>query len=328
MKKLIIERKKIIDYFIELIPDKHRKTITNEKQWMSVDLLSFLNLLQRKLIEILRDRYKSNIDDVEQGTIKSLDEYYPIRLKNLVYIEDLYRFEHELSLIIDKGTKNRMDIHEYVSNIPKSLLSKNQIDKFYEKTNILASFIELLPEEEKSEFPINVKWTGFNLIKKLMELIDELKQYRVKKESYFNDQDGSYIYKGHFLNISSLLSKIQKEDINEMKRVLIYVTHSVIFDKNYSINKYKYKEDAPDLVIISPNIIIKNYITVNLSCEHVPGYPEGKLKAGNGYGFCANGENGVAGLNGYNGGNLLIFSDKILFSSNLKFVSKGTLLFY
>jgi hypothetical protein len=109
-----------------------------------------------------------------------------------------------------------------------------------------------------------------------------------------------------------------------MKRVLIYVTHTVIFDKNYSISRYKYEnEDSPDLIIVSPNIIFVAPITINLSCESEHTKPSASQKAGNGFGYGANGENGSPGLPGYNGGNLLIFSDKISQPSNLKFISKG-----
>jgi energy-coupling factor transporter ATP-binding protein EcfA2 len=318
-RKFLIEKKKVIDYFIDLIPDIHRIGIMNEKQWITVDLLSFLNVLQNKLIEVLRFRYKKNNEYVEKETLKGLEEYYPTRIKNLVFIEDLSRFEEELRMIIEK---DEMDIQEYIESIPKFLLSTSQIEKIYEKNSKLISFIQLLPEEAKYEFPIKLKWTGVNLIKKLNNLIDELKKYRVQ-DFYYDTQDDSYIYRGHFLNISFVLSKIQTEHIIKMKRVLIYVTHSVIFDKNYSISGYKYKEDAPDLLIIAPNIISESPITVNLSCDTELGYPSESQKADNGNGYGVNGENGLPGLSGYNGGNLLIFSDKISEPSNLKFISKG-----
>ena len=86
-RKLLIEKKKVIDYFIDLIPDIHRKGFMYEKQWITVDLLSFLNVLQSKLIEILRFRYKKNNEYVEKEILKGLEEYYPTKIKNLVLIE-------------------------------------------------------------------------------------------------------------------------------------------------------------------------------------------------------------------------------------------------
>jgi len=153
-RKLLIEKKKVIDYFIDLIPDIHRKGFMYEKQWITVDLLSFLNVLQSKLIEILRFRYKKNNEYVEKEILKGLEEYYPTKIKNLVLIEDLFQFEKELRLIIEK---DQMDIQEYVESIPKSLLSTSQIEKIYIKNSKLNSFIQILPEEAKHEFPIKIK---------------------------------------------------------------------------------------------------------------------------------------------------------------------------
>lgn len=122
--------------------------------------------------------------------------------------------------------------------------------------------------------------------------------------------------------MSLIANEINNHDnITDLKSVLIYTLNSVNFDENFSIKKERYISDAPDLIIISPQVIIEKPIIVNLSCEHIPGYPEGRPNANNGEGYGADGDDGKPGLPGFNGGNMMMVS--FLISNEFTFVSKG-----
>ena len=57
-----------------------------------------------------------------------------------------------------------------------------------------------------------------------------------------------------------------------------------------------------------------------LSCDHVPGYPDGLQKAQNGLAAGGHGENGKPGLPGYNAGNLFIYANEINQNEDNEFI--------
>ncbi|CAF1151483.1 unnamed protein product, partial [Brachionus calyciflorus] len=85
----------------------------------------------------------------------------------------------------------------------------------------------------------------------------------------------------------------------------------------------KYENNHPDLIIIAPYLLFANKFTIDLTCKNTPGYPDNKPKAENGKGAGEPGEDGKPGLPGFNGGNLIIYADKIINENNMKFVSIG-----
>ena len=94
-------------------------------------------------------------------------------------------------------------------------------------------------------------------------------------------------------------------------------TNSVIFKDDFLIQKEKYTNHSPDLIIISPKVMTysNRTIIIDLSCRRHPGYPDGgRTKAGNG-------EDGKPGRPGFNRRNLLIISESI--PTSLNFISNG-----
>ncbi len=153
---------------------------------------------------------------------------------------------------------------------------------------------------------------------KLTELKIELRKYYMDEERCKEEVDENVLcFSGYFLKMSSIMSKINENKGNKsLKSVNIYSTHSFTFDSNYSINSDKYYDHSPDLVIVTPKVKVDHPITVDLSCKTFRVYPYNKAKANKS-------QNGLPGLNGFNGGNLIILTDNITDSNNLNFVSEG-----
>ena len=130
--------------------------------------------------------------------------------------------------------------------------------------------------------------------------------------------------KDHFVNISQVMNYVNNNrEIKNLKHLIIHATHSFIFDNDLKISNETYETDGPDLVVISPKVVIEKHINLDLSCHHVPYFPDGKEKADDGKDFGENGEDGKPGLPGYNGGNLVIISGMIFNFSKLNFISNA-----
>ena len=109
----------------------------------------------------------------------------------------------------------------------------------------------------------------------------------------------------------------------KLKAVRVYATHSLKFDEDYSLDRLKYSQNAPDLFIIAPLVHFAKPLNVDVSCLSVPDYPEGLAKAKNGVQISENGADGKPGLPGFNGGNLFILADTIQNLDYLSFKSDG-----
>ena len=315
-------KKNRLDSFVELIPDNYTIDLIFEKQWISVDIISMLENFNKKIIKRVHNEYKNFNDYVNEEIDKALAEYFPKRVRNFKHMKNVEKFEAELNSLIKVGIENKMNVSEIFNETP--LVSPDQNNAIHKQYEILNYIFLKLTKDELLTITNNTEWIGKKLILKIKDLTGELKQYYVEKEPVYNKCDGTLTFENHFVNISSIIRKINhRDDINNLKRVQIYSTHSVTFDRNYSISKDKYIGNAPDLVIISPQVIANIKITINLSCETVPGYPDGRSQAKSGTKSGENGEDGLPGLPGFNGGNLIIISEKISDLDNLEFISKG-----
>jgi hypothetical protein len=186
-------------------------------------------------------------------------------------------------------------------------------DLILKKMKHVELFINSL--KDKTDFPVEKVWMGIKLIQKLNHLKAELNIYRFKRQQDSNvDADGNLNYFGYFSNLSNLKYILKIKDNQYIKRINVFSTHSFTFDVDFEIKNLIYKTDAPDLIIIAPNVFFNNSVTVDLSCANIP---ETLLKANIS-------ENGKPGKPGYNGGNLIIITDNFVGSqSKLNFISKG-----
>ena len=95
-------------------------------------------------------------------------------------------------------------------------------------------------------------------------------------------------------------------------------------DEMKALDFEKYNGHAPDLILISPNILLTNSITIDLSClTSISKYPYDIKKAKNGVFPGEKGDDGEPGLHGFNGGRLIILTKKNLNLTNLDFKSSG-----
>ena len=149
----------------------------------------------------------------------------------------------------------------------------------------------------------------------ITNLTEKLKQY--SKED-INSLQSSFIYKGHYGKMSSILPILNK-NYSYLKSVKIYTTHSFIFDVDFKLPKERYETHSPDLIVISPIVKFENNIKIDLSCDRIPDFPDGIEKADQG----DPDKDDKPGLPGYNGGNLLISADEILNKHRFRFISQG-----
>jgi hypothetical protein len=157
---------------------------------------------------------------------------------------------------------------------------------------------------------------------KLKAPINELLDLQSFEEYSFGNN--VFTYKANFAKMSSILSRINNAaNIIDLKSVRIFVANSLVIDY-FEIDTQRYFTHSPDVIIVSPLVKFNPKATIDLSSYTILGYPNKQAKAFNGNGFSANGEDGLAGLPGYNGGQLVVFADEILDSNNLEFKSKGS----
>ena len=214
---------------------------------------------------------------------------------------------------------------EYFTNLNgtyQSLLFASDTIKIISKREEFDSFISVLPPNKRAFFTTNERnWIAEHYKIHLKNLVHEFD--RLNDESSMDiSNKGSFTYKGHFSRMSQVLPEIISCGLQNLTSVNIYTTHSFIFDVDYSITN-AYGTHTPDLVIISPKVIVSQEISVDLSCANVPGYPNGRVRAHDGHRFDADGSDGEPGLPGYNGGSLYILAESIVNNDKLKFISRG-----
>jgi hypothetical protein len=199
---------------------------------------------------------------------------------------------------------------ENIEEYKKYRLVKDFLDKTYNSSSYNGFKIE-----DKVEEKVNIKIK--KLQKECMALIE-----KTNIDYYFDEKASSLIFKGIVLRVTQILQIVNLNNaIKKLKSVRIYATHQFILDQDFKIPLSKYVTHSPDLIIISPVIEFQNNFTIDLSCDHVPGYPNNRRKAE--YDF--HGDNGLPGLPGYNGGNCYIRSNSKVGNrdQHIQFISKG-----
>ena len=270
--------------------------------------------------------------------IKSFSDFYAILLSNLVnysknkitkthYKEEMIRVKKLIDEFIN-NTLNSETFHEFLNKTIfnskyKDILCKieecegiwNKTNEIYLFANRTQIFYNLLFEKK---WWIMIPQTWYSSISNISSIINKL--IDTKKNYSYSEKvsTGTLTFKVNFGKISEILNIINKDtSMANIKIVRIFCAFTLVFDTDYKLNKSKYTTNAPDLVIISPIVIVEKPVAVDLSCETIPGYPENQKKARNGSSSGENGYNGKPGLPGYNSGNLIILADSISNRSNL-----------
>ncbi len=72
--------------------------------------------------------------------------------------------------------------------------------------------------------------------------------------------------------------------------------------------------------MVAPKVLIKHYVTVDLTCRQIPENVK-PSKAPDGKYSSADGQDGKAGLPGYNGGSFVVYADALEGRSYLNVIS-------
>jgi hypothetical protein len=312
-------KQQIISYkiFLNLIDQTSSDTFS-AKKWTDINIKDKLDNFKNEIVSKFEKHHKTSIQHIQKELIDHIYQYFQTTLLKANSLNDLEYFRFVVknikSNLIDSfnlsSLLNKLSEYNVISDLTKNKLDDILLDQM--------KFINLLQKsthQQKMFDSLNrfVSTELDNLLKELQRISEH--------EVVFNN--GIFTFKGHFSNISLIIDLINKNDaIKDLNTINIYNTNALVFDADVQIDVDKYKTHAPDLFVFSPKVIFnKKEVSVDLTCQRTPGYPDKQEKAKDGHGFGADGLDGKPGLPGYNGGNLVIIADEILNSTNLKFIS-------
>jgi hypothetical protein len=253
---------KVFGFFTDLLPIEYRKYLTFKRKWMNSVLDNNLMHFMDKLSELFEKDFSKFENNLKNAIMKHTNEYFRNSIDKAFLIEDIQTIETLLNNFTSYNKPE--DFLIFINGISNYILPEGEKQRIIGEKNLLDSFSDQLLEVKKKKFNFKI-WLDDEFKFQVKNLINELKQYR--KENIISGQS-SFIYQGYFARMSSILPKILHSD-SYLKNVKIYATHSFIFDVNYNIPKERYQTHSPDLIIISPKVMIENNITVDLSCDHV-----------------------------------------------------------
>ena len=237
-------------------------------------------------INFIKRKFNDFEKIVENTVEQKLFEYYKNATDNAEYIEEVKKIESSLTTFKVNSTR-KCNFSTFISTIDKLLTNS-------EKLKLIEEFkqYESVNSQIGNKLILNKVWIGTNFISSLGHLLEESKMYEKWILNY--EKEGHiYWYRGYFGNLSSFLFKINEDaNVTDMKKVIIFTTHSFIFDIDYKIKKERYKTNSSDLIVISPLVVFQKTTTIDLSCDHIPDYPDNSLKAST---FDGNGEDGKPG---------------------------------
>ena len=319
-KNKVYEDKKVLDYFINLMPSEFRQSFSNERNWIGLNLVSKMNkLVTNKLFKyILEENKKFQVNFVSL-LHRNVENYAKISTSQAYDTDQIKKIQKFLENL-DAQLKNEIT-EVFLMNLDSEVLSISEKSLQLSQLKSLILFNELLPIGMKLHISSSREsLASLNL--KLKALINELHDLQSFEEYSFGNN--VFTYKANFAKMSSILSTINNAaNVIDLKSVRIFVANSLVIDY-FKIDTQRYFTHSPDVIIVSPLVKFNPKATIDLSSYTILGYPNNQPKAFNGNGFSANGEDGLAGLPGYNGGQLVVFADEILDSNNLQFKSLGS----
>lgn len=320
-KEEILSQKYMFNYFIQLFSDEEKKIFPLKKKWISDKNKSKLDYLINDLEQFFLEKFNEFQVSIEDLIENGIERYVKKKINDAIHINDIKQLEQTLDSVKNSIIEDN-NLELFLKNL-NDFVDRNEYELILNKERVIKDFINVLPNDKKNGYPINKrKWIGIEFISNFDNLIKDLKtNYQNENESSF--KNGIYTYKGYFANVNFILELINnRDDIDNLKSVEIFAINSVKFDNTFIIKKERYRGKSPDLIIISPQVLITRNTHVNLSSAYVPGYPYEGVKARNANVDGGSGEDGKPGLPGYSGGNLLIITNDRI-SSDLIFKSKG-----
>lgn len=331
-KQELNSRKDILEYFADLLPEMNRRVFFSPRQWLSVNVVNKLN----ELISQINEKLAAHVHSLNSKLMLEMQEkleYNVVKYLNgeknnfdASYEQQAKKLEKTLIEFRDKGSE-KLTFGQFISDpMVKMFLTFDEQNELEAKQKNLNSFVQILPKMKQQIFMSEKSsWISSKLSNKLSEFITELSQYQTELSNAFSFIAGIYTYRHAFVKISTVMSKINIDaNVIDLKSVQIYAQHTVIFDVDYLITPTKYNgKHAPDLLVVSPRVLIGKRVIVDLSCQNIPPYPNHNRQALDANSPGGHGTHGLAGAPGHNGGNFIIISNFITDYSSITFVSKG-----
>ena len=316
-KNTVLNQKQNLLFLIELLPQNIQKNFLFKRKWLKTEFTNKLRLLLEKLFEYLLEQMKMFKKYIASTVELCLTEYFTKSLLKANSIEDLNSIMNYLQNFLDISKVENFEFtyHQIYRECP--------VDKvrFAQMEEIVDSYKKATVEKLTLDSTTEINLIENSLNSKIFTIFDKINRYRIVNEPIWND--GGLTITGFFVKISEVMDTIVNSSyVSDLKTVRIYSMNSVIFDQDFKIPSNKYKSKHPDLFIFAPRIIVEKRFKVDLSSEHVPGYPNDIEKAKNGVGNGANGHSGENGLPGFNGGNFLLVANSVS-GYYIDFVSKG-----
>ncbi|RNA22782.1 hypothetical protein BpHYR1_041619 [Brachionus plicatilis] len=283
---------RVLSFFTELVLTNPNQSISDDRVWLKIDLLSFTNQLVKNL--------KENLNNL-------------LEKKELVFSSDLGQCQSKL-----KHISNQIEFSSNASSIFENFngeIIKASLKQTLIKISNFRNFLNVSDEIKNQNIKLKLK----EIIYKLDSTLQEISS---SKNSVSSDEDQLY-FKSNFSTLSVICSQINVDRNVKLKTINVFHKYSLEVDENCSISRVIYSTHVPDLVIITPKLFVKKTISINLSCESTP--ENFKEKAKDGSFFGENGHDGEPGKPGYNGGRLFIFAEYVKYAneSKIEFISIG-----
>ncbi|CAF0875605.1 unnamed protein product [Brachionus calyciflorus] len=302
---------------------------TFNRKWIDIDLNKKFSELFDKIIISNEYQLKNLTDIIENVITNGVSDYFTKKVDEAQSFNDINELDNFLSTY-EKNFTELASLESLIDNEQTTkMLDSNQIKELKDKLKRHQIINMFLPAHKKIDISFKRKWLGVVFTSKYLALRNELEQYYQENQAKLENE--VFELRGHFANVSSVISEFERkfEDSQEkpdIKTIQIFLTHSFVFDINFSLSEDKYETNHPNLIIIAPYVLFPKTVSIDLMSKKVPPYPNYKPRANNGKNskdFKINAEHGLPGLPGYNAGNLKIYADKIEIKENWFFLANG-----
>lgn len=317
------EEFRVKKYQVEWIQKKFQLSPSDEL-YFKIRKISFnaniTSVSKSKLNFFLRNKLDELKTDLNDAIRKSTNAAFVREIHQSVNLTNIDSLKNRIEQLVRKAKKFD-DFDYFLSILNQTFKWTFNTTRFQVNMKYIEQLaVKYLDSRHEKHLSNKTYWLDADIVLKLNDLMGELDGF-ARDEVIYDQNDLSITYLGHFLNMSNLINKMK--NYPSLRTIKVFSTHVFNIDVNFKVDKHKYDKDAPNFVVISPIVNVPRQINVDLSCENVPTYPDNTSKARNGIGFGSHGQDGKAGLLGYNGGNFIILSNKINGKQNLNVTSTG-----
>jgi len=307
-KDEVISKVEFLMFLTDLLPDTNRHKFNFRRRWLRDDprLESTVSELIDEQTSYLKRNYDQFRTEFQSTLSQGISAFYRRVIEAANNTADIRS--------IQSAVNGLWKIQE--GNVDSLVVQMNGTILDHEKVNSILS--------EKSlydPFVIPMQWESIlelDVFGKVSDLKLEIKKYSNDEAIEF--ASGKFISKGYFSSMSSIMDKINKNGaFRDLESIQIFATNSFTFDVDFVIDKHKYVKNAPHLIVVAPKVFVIKNVTVDLTCRQIPENVPSKASDGNH--SSVDGQDGKAGLPGYNGGSFLVYADALEGRSYLNVIS-------